>query len=58
MPAPQFAGRRVYSPELPYCQMWFARGTSGDAEQCDNRAMIGDLETGMHVCVECWKANQ
>lgn len=58
MPEPQFAERRVYLPELTYCQMWYPQGTSGDADQCDNRAMIGDLETGMDYCVECWKANQ
>lgn len=55
MPEPQFAESRVYSPELPYCQRWFAHGVSGDVDQCDRRALIGDLETGLHVCVACWK---
>jgi hypothetical protein len=55
MPEPQFASRYVSAAELPYCQMWFARGSAGDADQCDNRAMIGDLEIGMHACVECFR---
>lgn len=55
LPEPQFAERRVYSTELPYCQRWFAHDASGEVDQCDNRALIGDLETGLHVCVACWK---
>lgn len=58
MPEPQYAERRVWASELPYCQMWYEiPGDAGNADQCDRRALIGDLETGLHVCVDCWKEN-
>lgn len=37
------------------CQNWFAASDSAIGEQCDNTASISDLDTGMHLCVSCWK---
>jgi hypothetical protein len=55
MPEPQYAERAVFA-DLPYCSMWYPRN-DGDADQCDNKGLIGDLETGLHMCVSCWKEN-
>lgn len=56
MPEPQYAERRVYSTELPYCQMMFpASSDPGATDQCWDRATIGDLETGCHFCATCFQ---
>lgn len=56
LPEPQYAQGRVYSTELPYCQMFFPTpGDSGATDQCWHRATIGDLETGCHFCAACFQ---
>ena len=55
LPEPQYAERRVLAHDLPYCQMWYPVGDPGAADQCDNTGLIGDLETGLHMCVSCFK---
>ena len=40
------------------CDVWLASRDSGIGDPCPNTASITDLDSGLQVCVRCWKANQ
>lgn len=57
LPEPQFGGvsNWVKSDVRGSCQTWFASADSAYGEQCDNSASMSDLDSGLALCVTCWR---